>query len=322
MRLKLRITNLPADEAIHTLTLRCQVQIEPAKRRYVPQEQEKLLDLFGTPERWSRTVRPLLWMNTTVAVPGFTDNVLVDLQLPCTFDFNVAATKYFHALDAGDIPLCVMFSGTVFYQGEDERLQVAQVPWDREANFRLPVSVWKEMMEMHFPNTAWLCLRRDVFEQLYEYKVRHGIPTWEQAISRALAQQRSRTRLRHELRRRWKRLRLRFSTRDTSSIPIGQPRSRTASVGTLELSTRAFTPRRSVPRKPFRLVAECLVVADAEASLDVRLSFLQLVPTTEGRIRSRTPPWPGTKPSSALQSIPSSAQRPYRFPAFADAADR
>jgi hypothetical protein len=185
--LKLRITNLPASEEIHTLTLRCQVQIEPAKRRYVPQEQEKLLDLFGTPERWSRTVRPLLWMNTTVAVPGFTDNVLVDLQLPCTFDFNVAATKYFHALDTGEIPVCVMFSGTVFYQDGDGALQVAQVPWDREANYRLPISTWKEMMEMHFPNTAWLCLRRDVFEQLYQYKVRHGIPTWEQAISRALA---------------------------------------------------------------------------------------------------------------------------------------
>ena len=134
--LKLRITNLPASEAIHTLTLRCQVQIEPSKRRYVPQEQEKLLDLFGTPERWSRTVRPLLWMNATVAVPGFTDNVLVDLQLPCTFDFNVAATKYFHALETGEIPVCVMFSGTVFYQGEDGSLQVAQVPWDREANLQ------------------------------------------------------------------------------------------------------------------------------------------------------------------------------------------
>ncbi|HTZ60237.1 MAG TPA: DUF6084 family protein [Acidobacteriaceae bacterium] len=185
--LKLRIANLPAEQAIHTLTLRCQVQIEPSKRRYGPHEQEKLLDLFGTPERWSRTVKPLLWMNTTVAVPGFSDNVLVDLQLPCTFDFNVAATKYFHALDAGDIPLCVMFSGTVFYQGGGDTLQVAQVPWDREANFRLPVSVWKEMMEMYYPNSSWLNLRRDVFEQLYEYKVRHGIPTWEEAITRALA---------------------------------------------------------------------------------------------------------------------------------------
>jgi hypothetical protein len=185
--LKLRIANLPPTEAIHTLTLRCQVQIEPAKRRYLPQEQEKLLDLFGEPERWSRTVRPLLWMNTSVAVPGFTGSLVVDLQLPCTFDFNVAATKYFHALDSGDIPVCVMFSGTIFYQGADDVLQVAQVPWDREANFRLPVSVWKEMMDMHFPNTAWLCLQRDVFEQLYRYKMRHGLPTWEQAITRALA---------------------------------------------------------------------------------------------------------------------------------------
>jgi hypothetical protein len=185
--LKLRITNLPATEAIHTLTLRCQVQIEPAKRRYAPEEQKKLLDLFGEPERWSRTLKPLLWMNTSVAVPAFTDNLLVDLQLPCTFDFNVAATKYFHALNDGEIPVCVMFSGTVFYSSADGVLQIAQVPWDREANFRLPVSIWKEMMDLHFPNTAWLCLRRDAFELLYEYKVRHGIPTWEQAIVRALA---------------------------------------------------------------------------------------------------------------------------------------
>jgi hypothetical protein len=187
--LKLRITNLPFTEAIHTLTLRCQVQIEPAKRRYGPEEQQKMLDLFGEPDRWSRTLRPLLWMNTSVAVAGFTDNLLVDLQLPCTFDFNVAATKYFHALNDGEIPVCVMFSGTVFYSSTDGVLQIAQIPWDREANFRLPISIWKQMMDQHFPNTAWLCLQRDAFEQLYEYKVRHGIPTWEQVIARVLAAQ-------------------------------------------------------------------------------------------------------------------------------------
>jgi hypothetical protein len=185
--LKLRITNFPATETIHAITLRCQVQIEPAKRRYVPNEQEKLLDLFGTPERWARTVKPLLWMNTSIAVPRFTGELLVDLELPCTFDFNVAATKYFHALASGDIPVAVMFSGTLFYEGPEGALQISQVPWDRESNYRLPVSVWKEMMEMHYPNSAWLCLRRDAFEQLYNYKVRHGLPTWEQAIARALA---------------------------------------------------------------------------------------------------------------------------------------
>ena len=187
LALKLRITNLPETEAIHTLTLRCQIQIEPAKRRYAAQEQEKLLDLFGTPERWARTVRPLLWMNTSVVVPGFNGTTLADIELPCTFDFNVAATKYFHALDAGDIPVCVMFSGTVFYKDEEDALQIAQIPWDREANVRLPVSVWKEMMDMHHPNSAWLCLERATFERLYEYKMRRGLPTWEQAIAAMLA---------------------------------------------------------------------------------------------------------------------------------------
>ena len=185
--LKLRITNFTATETIHAITLRCQVQIEPAKRRYVPNEQEKLLDLFGTPERWARTVKPLLWMNTSVAVPRFTGELLVDLELPCTLDFNVAATKYFHALNSGDIPVAVMFSGTLFYEGSNGALQISQVPWDRECIYRLPVSVWKDMMEMHHPNSAWLCLRRDSFEQLYNYKVRHGLPTWEQAIAKALA---------------------------------------------------------------------------------------------------------------------------------------
>jgi hypothetical protein len=197
--LKLRITNFPATETIHAITLRCQVQIEPAKRRYVPNEQEKLLDLFGTPERWARTVKPLLWMNTSIAVPRFTGELLVDLELPCTFDFNVAATKYFHALNSGDIPVAVMFSGTLFYEGSNGALQISQVPWDRECIYRLPVSVWKDMMEMHHPNSAWLCLRRDTFEQLYNYKVRHGLPTWEQAIDRALASENASAKISEEV---------------------------------------------------------------------------------------------------------------------------
>jgi Family of unknown function (DUF6084) len=197
--LKLRITNFPATETIHAITLRCQVQIEPAKRRYVPNEQGKLLDLFGTPERWARTVKPLLWMNTSIAVPRFTGELLVDLELPCTFDFNIAATKYFHALDSGDIPVAVMFSGTLFYEGSNGALQISQVPWDRECIYRLPVSVWKDMMEMHHPNSAWLCLRRDTFEQLYNYKVRHGLPTWEQAIDRALASENASAKISEEV---------------------------------------------------------------------------------------------------------------------------
>jgi hypothetical protein len=120
-------------------------------------------------------------------IPQFTGITTADLQVPCTFDFSVATTKYFNGLAEGDIPVCLMFSGTVFYADESGALRVAPISWDKETKFRLPLKVWKDMMDAYYPNTAWLCLRRDVFDQLYQYKVRHGIPTWEQAMEKMLA---------------------------------------------------------------------------------------------------------------------------------------
>jgi hypothetical protein len=168
------------------VALRCQLQIETTQRRYAEQEQERLLDLFGTPDRWSRTLRPMLWTHASVTVPQFQNSVQVDLPVQCSFDFNVAATKYFAGLDGGEVPLNLMFSGTIFYESGDNGLQIEQIPWDREAKYRLPVSVWKEMMEIYYPNTAWLCLRRDVFEKLSQYKMDQGIPTWEEALERII----------------------------------------------------------------------------------------------------------------------------------------
>jgi hypothetical protein len=183
---KLRVHNRVADEPIHTVALRCQIMIDPARRRYRDEEQERLRDLFGEPERWGQTVRPMLWTHTNVIVPSFTGNCAVDLQVSCTFDFNVAATKYFAGLTDGEVPLNLLFSGTVFYATGEDALQVAQIPWDREARFRLPVGTWNQMMEIYYPNSAWLALRRDVFDRLYHYKVRRGIATFEQAIERLL----------------------------------------------------------------------------------------------------------------------------------------
>ncbi|MFZ0706813.1 MAG: DUF6084 family protein [Candidatus Korobacteraceae bacterium] len=188
--LGLRISNTPAEQPVHTIVLRCQTQIEPSKRRYSCEEQSRLHDLYGEPSRWGQTVKPLHWMNTTVTVPSFSGETDVDLELPCSFDFNVAATKYFHALEAGEVPLTVMFSGTVFYAESDGRLQATQIPWDREASYRLPVEIWKQMMDAHYPNSAWLCLQRDAFERLLDYKVRNSIPTFERALEELLAQER------------------------------------------------------------------------------------------------------------------------------------
>jgi len=184
---RLQIRNAVANEAIHTIALRCQIQIEVTRRRYSSAEQEHLLDLFGQPDRWSQTLRNLLWTHATVLVPGFSGpSGAVDLQVPCSFDFNVAATKYFAGLTDGEIPLNMLFSGTVFYVREDSSLQVAPISWEKEARYTLPVTLWREMMESYYPNSVWLNLHRDVFERLYRYKMQHGIPTWERALEQVL----------------------------------------------------------------------------------------------------------------------------------------
>ena len=172
-------------EPIHSIALRAQVQIEPVRRRYTPAEQERLQELFGEPERWSKSVHPLLWTNANVTVTAFTGSTVIDIPVPCTFDFNVAITKYIYGLEGGELPISLLFSGTVFHAGP-VGLQIAQIPWDRETSYKLPIRAWKEMMDQHYPNTAWLCIERDVFDRLAEYKARNNIATWEQALERAL----------------------------------------------------------------------------------------------------------------------------------------
>ena len=180
----LRMTNT-GPERVHTVALRCQIQIEVTRRRYSPDDQGRLADLFGEPQRWGQTLHNMLWTQTGAVAPGFAGETRLELQAPCTFDFNVAAVKYFNGLEDGEIPLCFQFSGTVFYES-GEGLQVAPISWDKEARFRLPVRVWKEMMDLYYPNSAWLCLRRDIFERLHQHKVRMGIPTWEQMLESLL----------------------------------------------------------------------------------------------------------------------------------------
>jgi hypothetical protein len=186
LALRLRVAGNDSDELLHSVALQCQIQIQAARRRYSIEEQQRLTDLFGSPDRWSLTLRNMLWTHVNHVVPGFRGATVTDLPVPCTFDFNVAATKYFSALDEGEIPLLLQFSGTAFFEAEDGALQVSPIPWNREAAYRLPVAIWKQMMDLYYPNTAWLHLRRDVFDRLLAYKSRHGIPTWEQTIESML----------------------------------------------------------------------------------------------------------------------------------------
>jgi hypothetical protein len=171
---------------VHAIALRCQVQIEPGGRRYTPAEGDRLYELFGEPVRWHDTLKPLLWTHAAVLVPRFEGTIDLDVPIGCTYDLEVAAAKYFHALDGGEIPLLFLFSGTIFFAG-DQRFSVAPVPWDKEAAYRLPVAVWRELMDRYFPNSAWLRLSREQVDALHRFKQRHAFTTFDRAIEALLA---------------------------------------------------------------------------------------------------------------------------------------
>jgi hypothetical protein len=182
---KLRIENQDG-EPVRSVSLNTQVRISATRRHYESAEQERLLELFGEPAGWGKTLRSLLWTHTVVQVPPFSGSAVVDMPVTCTYDLEVVAAKYFHALEGGEVPLEFLFSGTVFYAEEGGRLKVARISWEKEAEFRMPVRLWKAMMEHYFPNSAWLRLRKDAFDRLYDYKVRLGLPTWEAAVEQLL----------------------------------------------------------------------------------------------------------------------------------------
>ena len=172
-------------QTIHAIALRCQVRIEPHRRRYDDEEAAGLVDLFGTRSRWAQTLKPLQLANLTQVVPTFSGATEVTLALPCSYDFDVAAHKYLYALQDGIVPLLLLFSGTCFVN-RPEGLAVLPVPWDREASYGLPVAVWREAMEQHFPGSAWLRLGRDTFDALYRYRSGNALLSWDEAVRRLL----------------------------------------------------------------------------------------------------------------------------------------
>lgn len=183
---RLYIANSQKNEPVQSILLNCQFQLQPLGRPYSVTEEAHLLDLFGERDRWGQTMKPLHWMTFVVKVPPFTGETYVDLPLPCSLDFDVAANKYFYGLETGDITIDVMFSGTIFYADERGAIRIAQIPWDREARFQLPVETWRQAIDAHYSDSAWLRLPRETFDRLYQYKVRRGLPMWPQVLDELL----------------------------------------------------------------------------------------------------------------------------------------
>jgi hypothetical protein len=171
---------------VHAIALRCQVRIEPQRRGYGEDEATGLRSIFGDRARWPDTLKPFLWMQCNTTVQGFTGVGEVDLALPCTYDFDVTASRYLHSLGDGTVPLTFLFSGTVFTR-TGSGFGVEQVPWDCEARYQLPVPVWRQMIDLYFPGTGWIRLDREVLQGLADYRTRHGLITWEETLSTLLS---------------------------------------------------------------------------------------------------------------------------------------
>jgi hypothetical protein len=171
---------------VYMIALTVQVMLEPARRQYDPATREKLLELFGAPERWAVTTRSLVFTQLDVLVPAFTDSVVVSVPIACHYDLELAATKYLHALPGGVAPMAMHFNGTIYYRGEDGGLQMVLVPWSNSIDFQLPVPVWRETIERYYPGTAWLAVRHRTHEALQREKLRRGLPTLESCIEALL----------------------------------------------------------------------------------------------------------------------------------------
>ncbi|MEU3186121.1 DUF6084 family protein [Streptomyces sp. NPDC006923] len=169
---------------IHAVALRCQIRIEPVQRRYAPAEVEMLGDLFGEPDRWSTTLKPLQFAHASVTLPGFTGSTEIELPVTCTYDTEVASATYFRALADGEVPLLMLFSGTVF--SGDRGFVAEPVPWHKETAFRMPVKIWQDMIDQYFPGTGWLRISDDCLDSLRRYRSERALPSWERTFEELL----------------------------------------------------------------------------------------------------------------------------------------
>ena len=184
LSLALRIQNRSGG-TVHSVALRTQVRVEPAPRRYAPEDTERLKDLFGPPGQWAGSLHPFLWAELSTVVPTFTATADVELLLPCSYDLEVRAGRYLHGLRDGDVPMVLLFSGTVF-EVVDDRMSVTPIPWHTECRYRLPVSTWRAAMDSYFPGAGWLRLSLETIDALAAVKASEALATWDDVIRHVL----------------------------------------------------------------------------------------------------------------------------------------
>ncbi len=173
---------------VHAIALRCQIRIEPHRRRYSPAEARRLHDLFGDPSRWADSVKPIQLATVTTMVPSFTAVTEVDLQVPCTYDLEVASARYLHGLDDGHDPVDHAVRRAPVFIATDEGYSVELVPWGAWGH--LPDAgdpSWQgPVVDIHFPGSAWLRCSHETVDALSAFKAEHALPTWDATLGALL----------------------------------------------------------------------------------------------------------------------------------------
>jgi Family of unknown function (DUF6084) len=176
----------PQGREVYTIALTAQVMIDPARRSYDHATRERLVDLFGAPERWAATTHSFLWAELGVMVPAFTGATAFKLPIQCNYDLELAASKYLYSLPGAEVPLTFNFTGTIFYRGEAGRMQITKVPWECTTRYAMPIATWREMIEHYYSGTGWVALQEDTLESLSRRKAAGGLHSFDATVAQLL----------------------------------------------------------------------------------------------------------------------------------------
>ncbi len=185
LKFTLRVTEADG-RPVHAIALAAQIQIDPARRTYDAETRDKLVELFGPPERWAATTRSFLWTQVGSLVPGFRGSSEFTVLVAASYDLELAAVKYFYSLPDGEVPLSFHFSGTILY-AEGERIQLGMVPWSCSARFGLPIETWRRLMALYYPGGGWVRLETTTLDALLARKAQSGLPTFDAVVTELLA---------------------------------------------------------------------------------------------------------------------------------------
>ncbi len=171
---------------IRSMALNVQVMIDPARRGYDDETRVRLTELFGPPESWAPSTSGLAWAQVATGVPGFAGSTTFAIEVPCTYDLEVAAAKYFYAIPGGEVPLSFHFSGNVFFDGPTGALQVVPVAWSNTATYRMPISAWRAMIAEHYPGGGWIRIDHETLAALQKRRSARGLPSFDACVAELL----------------------------------------------------------------------------------------------------------------------------------------